>query len=496
MVKLMRTLVILLSLIFLSNSYSQTSSGNAAIFNASSTGLAGDVVYLQGSGFGTAPQVRCAFNDSHWNSLVPLTASGQAVMVQLPSSLSQLPDLVTIEVSPDGQSWSSPVFLNQAKALSFDSNQVAPGGLFRIFGRNLFFSRTPTVRLVDSADNSSHSASVNTSASTSYALSATAPIDLKSGHAYSVFVNNGYNGNASSGGETLAAATITGHAAGSDYWNLNVPWAADLNYTSNVYNIQSDPRLNLHANGAGAATDANAINAAIYTASNAGGGIVYLPAGTYNLNFPGGCGITLLPRVAVVGAGASSTFINYGFGPAPILGQGGYAACFGTTQGGISDITFNNVNQSGQWPQSAAGLGGNEIFLQRTVWNIGTAQWVVIQNATNLTVQNSTFNQGLDPSYNGPFSLIGSSNFVVRGNTIKYVAGTIDLDQTTNGVFENNNVIRDASQSSPAWVVSHVIVGNFAHNLMLLQNNFGVAGGTLSLRNDGETIGSEAGRIC
>jgi len=412
-------------------------------------------------------------------------------MVQFPASLTRLPDLVTIQVSADGVNWSSPAYINQAAAYSFDTNQVGPGNSFRTFGRNLVFSRTSTVRLVDAADGSSHAAAVNTGASTSYALVATAPSDIQANHTYSVYVSNGYNGNGTSGGETVAAMTLTGRAAGGDYWNLGVPWAADLNFTGNVYNIQNDPRLALHANGSGAAGDAAAINNALWTANNAGGGIVYLPAGTYNLNFSSGCGFTLYPRTAVVGAGAASTFVNYGFGAAPT--GGGYAACFGASQNGISDITFTNVNQSGQWPQSAAGIGGNEVFLQRTNWNIGTAQWVVLQNATNMTIQNTSIVQGLDPSHNGPLSVQGSSNFVLRGNTIEYVAGELDFDQAANGVFEDNTVTRNASQQAPAGVVTHVVTGNFANNFMVLNNSFNVTGGTLPLANDGETIGSESG---
>jgi len=453
--------------------------------------MAGDVVYLQGSGFGTSPQVRYAFNDTNWAPLVPLTSSAEVAMVQFPSSLTRLPDLVAIQVSPDGANWSTPVYINQAKAYSFDTNQVGPGNSFRTFGRNLLFSRTSTVRLVDAADGSSHTASVNTGSSTSYALVATAPYDIQANHTYSVYVSNGYNGNGASGGETVAAATLTGRTSGGDYWNLGVPWAADLNFTGNVYNIQNDSRLTYHADGSGNAGDFNAINSAVWTASQAGGGIVYLPAGSYNLYFPNGCGITLLPRVAVMGASSSNTFLNYGYGNPP--GAGGYAVCLAANESGVSDITINNVNQSGSWPQSLIGLGGNENFIQRTNWNIGTAQWLVLQNSTNTTMQNSTIIQGLDPSYNGPLNVQGASNLVLRGNTIQYVAGLLDFDQTTNAVFENNTVIRDSSQQAPWWVITHVITGNFANGFMLLNNTFGVSGGTLPQANDGETIGSESG---
>jgi hypothetical protein len=356
------------------------------------------------------------------------------------------------------------------------------------------FSRTPTVRLVDAAGGSSHTASVETANSKSYLLAVTAPSDIQPGHTYSVYVSNAYNGNGSSGSETVAPVTLQGRASGEDYWNLGVPWAADLNFISNIYNIQTDTRLSQHATGSGSPEDLGIIASAIYAASKAGGGIVYLPAGTYDLYFANGCGLTVPSRVVLMGAGASKTLVNFGYGAAPAAGQGGWAVCFvGASQSGASDITFTNVNQSGNWPQSVVGLNSNELFLQRTVWNLSTAQWVVLENNTNIAVENSSILQGLDPSYNGPFSMQGNQNFIVRGNTIKYVAGELDFDDTAGGVFENNTIIRDASQSAPSSVVTHVVVGNFTKDFMVLNNSFSVTGGTLPTKNDGETINTEAG---
>jgi len=471
----------------------QDASGDPVVFNVSPTAYASDVIYMQGSGFGATPHVQYSYNDSNWANLPVVTSGSNTAMVQLPAPQTRLPDLLTLRISADGSRWSSSVFVNQANALSFDTSQIASGNHFRIFGRNLHFSRTPTVRLEDNTTGSSSYASVNIANSSSYALSAIAPNGIQTGHTYSVYVSNGYNGNAEAGSETLAAAKLQGRAAGNDYWNLGLPWAADLNYTGNVYNIQNDPRLQTHANGSGSASDANAIQNAIYTASNAGGGIVYLPAGTYNLNYSGGCGLTLMPRVAIMGAGTGNTFVNYGFGTAPTLAQGGWAVCLVNSKTGLSDITFTNVNQSGHWPQSLQGLNASEVFVQRTVWNISTAQWVTLQNINQLTFQHSTINQGLDPSYNGPLCLLGSSNVTVRNNNIKYVAGALTFDGVSNGVIENNSVVRDASQTAPTGVITHVAVASFTKDLMLLNNTFSVTGGTLPTRNDGETISSEAG---
>ena len=472
----------------------QNGAGQPVIFNASQTAFAGDVIYLQGSGFGNSPYVRYAYNDSNW-STVPVTTSGSdAALVQMPASQTRLPDLLAMEISPDGFNWSAPVYINQARALSFDTSQVAPGSSFRVFGRNLMFSRTPTVRMVDAADGSSHQASVNSATSQSYVLSVTAPTDVQPNHQYSVYVSNGYSGNAMGNAETVAALTLQGRTSGTDYWSLGVPWAADLSFANNVYNVQSDARLSQHATGTGSPSDLSTIAAAIWTASNAGGGIVYLPAGTYDLQFSSGCGLTLPSHVSLMGGGATSTTVNYGYGTAPAPGQGGYAVCIANaSQSGASDITFNNLNQSGNWPQTAAILNSNEVFLQRTNWNLANAQWLVMQNNTNIAVENSTITQGVDPSYNGPLCLLNNQNLSFRGNTVKYVDGEVDFDGVVGGVVENNTFIRDASQSVPAWVVTHVITGNFTRDFMVLNNKFEVTGGTLPTVNNGETIGTEAG---
>lgn len=472
----------------------QNASGDAVIFNASQTASAGDVVYLQGSGFGQSPVVQYSYNDSGWVGLSVITSGSETALVMIPTTQTRLPDLLTLRVSPDGSRWSSPAYVNRASALSFDTNQIAPASQFRIFGRNLMFSRLPTVRLVDAADGSSHPATVLPTSSKSYVLAVVAPADILPNHTYSSYVSNGYNGNGMSGSETVALKTLLGRAAGNDYWNLGVPWASDLKFSGNVYNIQTDPRLRLHSSGKGSTADLGVITAAVNTAYAAGGGIVYLPAGIYNLYFASGCGFSVPSHVVLMGAGASNTFVNFGFGAAPAAGQGGWAVCFvGSTQTGASDITFTNVNQSGQWPQSVVGLNNNEFFLQRTVWNLATAQWVVLQNNTNIAVENSSIVQGLDPSYNGPISMQNDSNFMVRGNKIKYVAGAVEFDGAIGGVVENNTFTRDASQSIPSYVVSHVIVGNFTNDFMVLNNTFNVTGGTLPTKNDGESVNSEAG---
>ncbi len=156
-------------------------------------------------------------------------------------------------------------------------------------------------------------------------------------------------------------------------------------------------------------------------------------------------------------------------------------------------MTVNNVNQAGNWPESAIGANANELFIQRTSWSLANAQWLALPNTTNATIQNSNIVQALDPSFNGPLNAQNSTNFVLRSSLIKYVAGAIEFDGVNTAVLENNFFIRDASQSVPAGGITHVVVGSFTQNFMVLNNSFLVSGGTLPRSNDGESINSEAG---
>jgi hypothetical protein len=198
------------------------------IVNSSETADGGDVIFLQGSGFGSSPWVEYSHGDSNWNYLVPVNSRQGFVSVQIPSTDTHLPDLLAVRMSPDNLNWSTAVFLNRARGTSLDTDEIAPGGSFRIFGRNLFFNKTPTVRFVDQLDSSSSIAVVNVSNSYSYLLSVIAPSSVIAGHKYEIYVSKGYSGNASAGDETLVAQTVVGRTGGTDYWNLGVQWAVDL----------------------------------------------------------------------------------------------------------------------------------------------------------------------------------------------------------------------------------------------------------------------------
>lgn len=460
------------------------------ILNASETARAGDVVYLEGSGFGPTPRVQIRCNDSVWDALRPLSVGPGIVTAQIP--LSTKPDvLLAMRVSGDGKVWSDPVLLNQAVVMHFGSAEVVPGGEVRVFGRNLYFSRPPAVRFIDTRSGTLLPALV-VATPANYELVLRAPDNLVPGHSYAVDLRSGYKGGNNSGKQTRSETTLLCKTPAKDYWQINLPWGSSFDFYQNVYNVRTDPRLKIHATGDGVSNDLPAIQEAISAAAKAGGGVVFLPAATYKVDFPNGCGIGLQSRVVLSGAGASQTFVKYGYGPAPL--SGGYAVCFASEQSGVADLTFTNVNESGHWPQSALGVSCKKLFIQRTNWDIGTSQWITLTQTDELAIENSTITQGVDSqfNYNGPLELSGSSHFLIKGNSINYAVGGLDFGSMNDGVFENNTVVRDATVHVPSSAVTHVISANFTSDFAVLHNHF-LTKGALLEQNDGETLLSEGG---
>ncbi|RRB09659.1 hypothetical protein EHT87_31115, partial [Larkinella knui] len=137
--------------------------------------------------------------------------------------------------------------------------------------------------------------------------------------------------------------TLTATAPGQDYFQLGVGWAAKLDFYRNVYNVKTDPRLTLKATGDGVANDQPALQQAIDRATADGGGIVYLPAGTYKLMLhPYFEYLRMRNRVVVQGAGKDQTLIKFGYEPQ--TSHLGLDWPVGTRQAGLADLSLLNID--------------------------------------------------------------------------------------------------------------------------------------------------------
>ncbi len=496
-----------------------------AIINYPFTANPGDVISLAGSGFGTAPKVYLKPSLQAAAIALPTrTASDGAVVVQVPKTI--VFDLYNVWIV-NGSATSAQVALNAPAPQHFDSAEVASGALFRIYGRNLYVNgKTPSVTLIDAQTKAQLKATVAVANSAAYYLVVAAPSGIVAGHVYGASVSNGYATAA------LSGATILGHAPGTDHFGIGQPWAYDFVYADgsgykagvkgtnqadhHVFNVMTDPSLSVHAKGDGKTNDAAAINAAIALAS-AHGGVVYLPAGTYNT---GTTTIRMASNVAVQGAGENSTKVI--FGPSA---PAGFYFPGGTQMAGLADMSIQNIDLTSKY---LVNLGtGNEpvskVFLQRLNWNFGSGQGLMM-TGDRIAIQNSTFIQAINYQNGnaaaktgglGPVYLQTISNLQFRNNTVKWATGQNALKDIVNGIIENNAFTRSASDyilAGPAdlsmvnygkpvksgeriqRLMGRQVAINFGKNIVFQHNTFNVSDGTLANNlNDGETIQNEGG---
>jgi hypothetical protein len=460
----------------------QTNTATPVIFNASISAKPGDVIGLQGH-FSSSTQVWLSIGASAKIRLPAINQMAGYVSVQIPTN--QPWGQYSVQVY-DQNSYSKPIYINQALGMSFDTPEVAPSSTFRIFGRNLLLPEAkPTVRFVNSLTGESLNATVTLAGSDAYILKVTAPAKLTPGVKYDIYVSNGYS---STSGETKIDQSLLSRTGGVDYFKLGVPWAGDYNFYKNVYNVKTDPRLSIHAVGDGINNDQPAIQNAIKIAKAAGGGVVYLPKGTYKL---ASAGLGMVSKVVLQGESKDLTTIQYGFSTMP---EKSYAIWWstGTSVAGIADLTIQNVNDSSrQYSSMANGKNTSELFMQRIRFDLKSADSIYWTNTTKMVVANSIFIQAPNNLNHGPWVFNGSSNFVIRGNKSSHSIGGYSINNVRDGVIESNHFIRNATYQIPETRNLNI---NFGTNISILNNTFDVINGPLTDKiNDGETILSEGG---
>ncbi|WP_198172707.1 T9SS type A sorting domain-containing protein [Hymenobacter ginkgonis] len=404
-------------------------------------------------------------------------------------------DLYQVWVLDAGQR-SASVYVNQAHGLHFDSPEITPGGNIRLFGRNLQLTgTTPQVRFV-AQNGSSGGGTAQVQPYDAYSMLITAPTSLVPGQVYNVYVSNGRGGTA---GETLVGQSLTAITAGTDYFQLGVAWGAKFDFYKNVYNVRTDARLSKKAVGDGVTNDLAAIQAAVDKASADGGGVVFIPAGTYKLALNAGGGLYMRNRVVVQGAGKNLTILRFGYGSeaAGWSPDGHWGLLWESPkQAGLADLALLNVDNTGSFYNNMAG-NGTELFMQRIRFDMNLGSWLSWNNSDKIVISNSEFTQGVDAKagYRGPLQINGTKNFVVAHNSFTYAVDGLNLNTTNRGVFEDNKVYRDGSARWPEALnlVNHVLIMNFAEDVAVLNNLFKVINGPAQNINDGETIIAEGG---
>ncbi|WP_322973334.1 glycosyl hydrolase family 28-related protein [Pedobacter sp. MC2016-15] len=492
------------------------------IFNSSETVKGGEVFGLQGAFFGLKAEVWCAVVSDVLGSLKPLrklkivSGSDQQLSVLIPDEPAFQPGaLIAVWVKRAGTSgsWSKAVYLNRARAVTLEYDQVMPGHTFRVFGRNLTFKGyTPRLRFVDVK--SQKSIRTHVIGGDLFTLQIIAPRSVRPGRKYQLMLSNG-NGGDKVIAETTAEETLTGVVAAADPFGLKAPWGAEFTFYRNVYNVREDPRLRLKAKGDGLTDDRLAIQQAIDLASSSGGGVLYFPEGKYKLDIPTGTGLVMKSRVVLKGEGYQKTFIQYGFGTPPPypepIGKDGWPNAttegvailwpLNTTLTGLYQLCLQNVNTSGLWRHSLKtmppsikkpGGSGSKFFAANCRFDFAVAWGLSWAYVDRMMITDCIFDSKARVTWPWLWHCTGATNFVVRNNRVRYAAGRFGFNDSFNGIIENNHITRLGDLINPKGETGGFNI-DYAQDIVVLKNRLDVEGKSIPDLNQGETILSQGG---
>jgi len=457
------------------------------VFRITESAAPGDIIGVQGDGFGTNPQVwfqRVVGTEpslSPQTRLTVLNANESPGFVSARIPAGQTPGLYAIWVS-DGSNFSAPTFVNQARAWGTNDLcglEVDSGRVFRLFGRNLSVAgATPAVYFVQGG--TSLAATVTPANSDAYMLEVTAPTGLTPGVAYDIHIRNGHGADY---GETTLPYSLTARLSTTDPFGLGVPWGADFPFAANVYNVTNDPRLTLHAIGNGTTDDAPAIQHAINVANAAGGGVLYFPTGVYKILGPAStnaASIGLKSNVVFKGDGADESILRitetsqYGFGMRGPASQLGFV-----------DIGVENTTTGASWGVKIDN-NASRIFVLRSRFEADAGKVLAIGPCSRILIKDSTFITGPGGEQ---LYLRNNRDLVFRNNIVNWYYTRVRVGQESIRTLLEDNVLTRTAILNGQTTESGGFDISMCDSMVVLNNAIGRDGdGALRVNNDGETI--------
>ena len=489
------------------------------ITSGTETAQPGDIVNVLGSNFSSTCTANVRVNGGFpISGVTVLKASNNIVQVSIPYTAPS--GLFSVQIAnPDGGSTPNPLIINSPRIVSCETPQFAPGGTFRVWGKNIIkpggSASTTTVRFVPSGGGSGLSGTVT--AATNYVLTISAPATALTGTAYNLYVNNGLT-------ESIAPFTLTCIGSTQDPFNLGVPWASDFaGLAAHTYQATDTTTFAglpaLTSDGSG--DNRSAIQGRLYKVSSLGGGILHLAAGTYYVDTSTQF-MEWYSNVVLQGDGPGQTIIKYGPN-AHIAHPSIYPSSYRWvlrlwSTMGVMNLSFVNANpysdadlvaDTNQMVYDSPGLYNNtfcaqtgaisDVFFKNVDFNIGYSGYASMQTVNKFSMTNCTFE---DTSHtDNAVYFLGNTNARYANNTFNYQAGRIHLRQNQNSVWEGNTINRTSDQPIPGFKVynsQHVLVQyppyesgglecSYSPGLLVQNSSFNV-NQRYTDNNDGETI--------
>jgi hypothetical protein len=485
------------------------------VFNFNEGALPGEAFGIQGDSFGPAAELWYALVTGTEKKLAPKVAlhvvsrSESYISAILPDEKILPAGMLIVVWVKNGLQWSEPVYINRARVVTVEYEEIMPGYTFRVFGRNLFFAgQKPSLGLFDSDKKQTLYAEVLQADPS--VLQVKAPLGLIAGKHYKIVVSNGSGGK---WGESTAEETLLARENAPDPFGIKAPWGANFKFSANIYNVKTDARLKLKAKGDSVANDRDAVQQAIDKAVADGGGVVYLPEGKYKLVCSTGSGLTMRSNVVLKGDGPDRTIILYGYGTPPPypdpIGKGhwpddtvdgvGLLWPLGTTRSGLSDLCIQNVNTSGIWRHSlktmipkekVPGGAGSEFFAVNCRFELSMAVGLGWSFVDRMVIADCDFESTTQNTWPWLWHCNGSTNFAVRGNRVHYAAGRFGFNDSYNGIIENNHITRSGDLQTFRGETGGFNI-DYAKDIVVMKNRMDVNGAPIFPRNQGETILSQ-----
>ncbi len=445
------------------------------IFHSSDAVLPGQVFNLVGAGLfpdgqeavaaplkGETPPANTPSADATALTVVQSNASGAFMTVRLPASAAPGEYAVWVK---NGFGWSTPFILNAPKPLWISAAKASAGERVTLTGRNLdavqFGVHSQTVmtqvRLAPvSSGQSGRSYPVSLVRVNPYAVVFRVDHRLPVGQ-YGVEISN-------DGGQTWAplsdGQSLQIVPQGPDPLHLGVAWASAFHW-NRIFNVEHYGAM--PNTGQDVTT---AVQDAVNQAAAAGGGVVYFPAGTYNIHQ-----VELPAYVVLEGAGPTATTLNFdGTGRMTMIQSVGNGITVGHQ--GIANLGLGVANPQ-VYPDSFLWLGypygatwydtalrhSSDYFIDNTklsyplTWAPDTSWHPVQGRGMGLVLtakQNVVIRSNDWMGYGAAVEYCLVNQYVdIQGNHFEYTTGSL-LDTASYSLVEHNQLIGQPQYDTPA----------------------------------------------
>ena len=445
------------------------------VLTVSETVVNGETMNVQGGGFALAATVQLQLvkadgtaDPSQNRSLKIANQSTYLIQAVVPVDMPAGLWAVTV-TNPDG-SVSNPRYVHQARGNGYDNHEVAAGSKLRVRGRNMVAPGGDFHASYVTFSSGSTVLTAMATAGDAYGMSVIVPSGVSVGTTYVVKVSNGLGGQA---GENTVPYPLAIRAGGADPFALGEPWGADfVPVAANVYDVTSDSRLTLHAVGDGTTDNLAAIQAASIKASQAGGGTLYFPAGTYIVDNVTSS-LYLYPKVVLKGAGQSQTTFKYALHPDnnqyfAVIDDAGTVGFLDLT---VQDMNTGTTHSNAILTQYAA--KSKEVFFKDITFHMGSgATYGVGCYCDRALMTGSTITDQSNTSAPVGFS---GNDVEVSNNTITF-GGSRNEFNVDNLTIENNTIHRDGNLDYPQQHEDGGLELSFSRNAEVTNNDVEVTG--------------------